>query len=78
MSAYDALSLAFAAAGVLAALWAAALTRRPRAGFPMMLELWTAAGILRLLDGPDWRRILAVALVIAVRHLVTGAGRVAT
>jgi hypothetical protein len=71
MSAYDALALALAASGVLAALLAGAVTREPRAGFPMMLELWTAAGILRLLGGPAWGRIVSAAVVIVLRRIVT-------
>lgn len=70
MSLLDALSLLVSIAGVLAALLGAATTRQPRASLPMMLDLWVAAGLLRLAGAPDWNRLLAAALLILVRKLV--------
>jgi hypothetical protein len=61
--ALDALSLLLAAAGVLVmASW--------KKGVPVTMELWTAAGLLRLCGEPSWSRIATAASIIAVRHLV--------
>jgi hypothetical protein len=58
------------AAGVLVAIWAAVLTRNVRQGFPLALDLWMAAGLLRLSDESDWRHIAAAAAIVLIRKLV--------
>jgi hypothetical protein len=73
VSLFDALSLVLSAAGVLAALVGLAHPRRWRDALPMMLDLWVAAGLLRLAGTPDWRRLLTAALLIAVRKGVSQA-----
>jgi hypothetical protein len=73
MSLFDALSLLVSAAGVVVAVLGAATTGRLRDGLPMMLDLWVAAGLLRLTGEPDANRLLAAALLLAVRKLVTHA-----
>jgi len=64
------LSLLASTAGLACALLGA-LTRRVRAGLGMMLDLWVAAGLLRLAGDPDWRALLAAALLVLVRKGVT-------
>jgi len=36
----------------------------------MALDLWTAAGLLRLSGAPDTRRLLSAASIVAVRQVV--------
>jgi hypothetical protein len=57
-------------AGLVVIAVCAVRLRQPRAGLPMMLELWTAAALLHLTADPEWRSLLAAASVIAVRTLV--------
>ncbi len=66
---YQALALATAAAG-LVCLAVAAMGGRWRDGLGVALDLWLAAGLLRLSADADWDAILAAAGVVAVRHLV--------
>lgn len=66
---YQALALATAAAG-LVSLVVATVGGRWREGLRMALDLWLAAGLLRLSADPDWDAILAAAGVVAVRELV--------
>jgi len=68
----DTLALLLSAAGVGAVLVGTAVGR-PRAGLRMLLEMWVAAGLLRLTGSPAWDTVLAAALLIAVRTLVAGA-----
>ncbi|MBF5045487.1 hypothetical protein FGE12_23975 [Aggregicoccus sp. 17bor-14] len=69
---FDTLALLASMAGLACAL-AGTAARAPRAGLAMMLDLWVAAGLLRLAGAPDWRRVLAAALLVLVRKLVTRA-----
>jgi hypothetical protein len=55
---------------LLALALALSLRRRWRITLPITLELWTAAGLLRLCGEPSWSRIAAAASVIAVRRLI--------
>jgi hypothetical protein len=66
----SALALGFVVAGIVSALAASAATRDVRAGLPMMMELWTAAGIIRLGNDPSWNAVLTAAIVLALRKLV--------
>lgn len=70
MSLFSALALACVAAGLAMPLLTSVIARAPRAGLAMMMELWTAAGLLRLADNPSWRAISAAATVIGIRKLV--------
>ena len=58
------------ALGAECALLGAASTRRPLCGVPLMLDLWVAAGLLRLSHAASWATIGGVAALVAVRKLV--------
>lgn len=66
----DAAALVITAAAVVAALMALALTRRPREALPVLLDLLTAAGLVRLAAESQWSRLLSAAAVVALRHLI--------
>ena len=70
MNLLSTLALGFVVAGVVSALAASAATREVRAGLPMMMELWTAAGVVRLGNDPGWNTIVTAAIVLALRKLV--------
>ncbi len=36
----------------------------------MMLDLWVAAGLLRLSADASWPRVAAVASIVVIRHVV--------
>lgn len=55
-------ALVVLALGVVVARW--------RDGLAASLELWVAAGLLRLAHGPDPQRLAAAAAIIGVRRLV--------
>ncbi|MFC0005551.1 DUF1622 domain-containing protein [Micromonospora siamensis] len=63
-------SLACVAAGLLAGLTALAVTRDGRAALRVALDLWLAAGLLRLALPPSWDQLLSAAAIVAVRQLV--------
>lgn len=67
----DPASLACTAIGIVAWLAAGLRTGRWRAGVPLTLEFWTAAGLLRLAGEPSWARIATVAAIVAARKLLT-------
>lgn len=73
MSLLDELALLLSAAGLVVGALGTARTGHVRAGFPLMLELWTAAGLLRLAGQPRWSTIVTCAALILLRRLV-GAG----
>jgi hypothetical protein len=60
-----------AAAGIVLALGGLIVFRRPLVALRVMLELFTAAGLLRLSVDLSWEAVAGVAVVIAVRQLVT-------
>ena len=66
----DTAALAVTAAGILAAAVALLVTRRPRAALPVLLDLLTAAGLLRLAGTPHWGQLASAAAVVALRHLI--------
>lgn len=70
MTLLGAIALAFAAAGLVALFLAGIVTRNPRSGLPIMLELWMAAGLLRLSDDPSWEAVALAAIVVGIRTLV--------
>ncbi len=64
------MALAIVVAGILAA---AGTTVRAglRAGVPVLLDFLLAAGLLRLSSGLGWDDIASIALIVAIRLLVT-------
>ncbi len=63
-------ALALTAAGALAALVGSAATGRPRAALPMALELWTAAGLMKLTADRSWSAVALAAALVAVRRVL--------
>ncbi|NVB78083.1 MAG: hypothetical protein HOV81_06775 [Kofleriaceae bacterium] len=45
-------------------------TRQFRVGIGILLDLWVAAGLLRLSEDATWQRIAGAAALIGVRKLV--------
>ena len=70
MSLTDTLALLLSAGGVGVALVGVGVGQ-PRAGLRMLLELWVAAALLRLTGSPAWDTVLAAALLVAVRILLS-------
>jgi hypothetical protein len=66
----SAIALGFAAAGLVALVLAGIVTRDPRSGLPIMLELWMAAGLLRLSDNPSWETVSTAAIIVVIRTVV--------
>lgn len=65
-----AIALVVVAGSVVLATAAALRTRNVLAGVPLMLELWIAAGLLRLTQDASWTKIAAAAALIAIRKVV--------
>ncbi len=63
-------SLACVAAGLIAGVVALAVARDGRVALRVALDLWLAAGLLRLALPPSWDQLLSAAAIIAVRQLV--------
>lgn len=75
-AALDLAALLVTAAALVAAAVALAATGRPRAALPVLLDLLTAAGLIRLAADPEWRRLLTAAAVVLLRHVIaTDLGR---
>jgi hypothetical protein len=68
--AHDAAVLVTAAGLVVAAL-ALAKTRQIPLSLAVLLDFFTAAGLLRLVGPPTWSRLATVALTITVRQLAS-------
>ncbi|MBW3581007.1 MAG: hypothetical protein KY447_08205 [Actinobacteria bacterium] len=66
---YEGLAAATAAADVVAVCLAAVAGGRRRDGLRMGLDLWVAAGLLRLGAEVGWNTVAAAASVVAVRQL---------
>lgn len=66
----DTASVLVAAMALGSALLALLVTGRWPAALSVLLDLLVAAGLLRLVGPPDWRRVLGAVLVIAVRRVV--------
>lgn len=62
-------ALAIVVASLLIALVAWLRTHQPRVGIGFMLDLWLAAGLLRLSVDATWQRIAGAAVLIVVRKL---------
>ena len=71
MSVIAALALVVSVMGLVVALLAASVAQAPAAGVAAMLELWMAAGILKLQDAPTCRALAATAAVMALRKLLS-------
>ncbi len=67
----DASSVALVAAGLLVLVLTTLLRLRWVIAVPVTLELWTAAGLLRLIGEPSWSRIAAAGAIVAIRRLIT-------
>jgi hypothetical protein len=65
----DAAALLISAAG-LCAPPIAATTGSYRAGFAMMMELWVAAGLLRLTHAPSWQTLFVAAVLVCLRKVL--------
>lgn len=66
----DAAAQTIAALGVLVLVAGLCVGARFRLALPVALELWTAAGLLRLSGTPSWSRVATAATVVAVRHMI--------
>jgi hypothetical protein len=66
----DLVSLSIAGAGIIVLGVSVTLVARWKDGVPLVLELWTAAGLVRLAGEPSWARIATAAAIVAVRKLV--------
>jgi hypothetical protein len=77
-SALDSISLGLAGAGMLVLLLGSTFGTSWRAAIPVTVEVWTAAGLLRLAGEPSWTRIATAAAIIAVRRLIVSRAPAAT
>jgi hypothetical protein len=66
----DQLALGTTAAGGAALAAAILFAHSWRAGLGMALDLWLAAGLLRLAEPPDVGRLVSVAAIVAIRQVV--------
>ena len=71
MTVLTAAALVLTAAGLCAGLAVAAAGRHPLLALTVALELWLAAGLLRLADQRSWRAIATAAAIVAMRKLLT-------
>jgi hypothetical protein len=58
-------------AGLAAAALALAKTRQIRWSMAILLDFFTAAGLLRLVGPPSWSRVVTVVLTIAIRQVTS-------
>lgn len=58
------------AAGLLAGAGALLATRDVRLALRVALDLWAAAGLLRLALPPSWGNLVAAAAIILIRQVV--------
>lgn len=58
------------AAGVIAGLLAFAMTGQGVMALRLAVELWTAAGLLRLAGPPSWRALVGAAAILVLRQLL--------
>jgi hypothetical protein len=64
------LALLCTGGGLIAGVAVLARTGRVLPALAVSLDLWTAAGLLRLAGPPSWPRIAAAAVIIALRRLL--------
>jgi hypothetical protein len=62
-------ALVVTAAGLVVAVLALATTRQFSLSLAVLLDFFTAAGLLQLIGPPTWPRLATVALTITVRQL---------
>ncbi len=67
----DMLALLCTGGGLIAGAAALARTGQVLPAVAVGLDLWTAAGLLRLAGSPSWQRIAAAAAVVALRRLLS-------
>jgi len=67
----DALALLCTAAGLIAGLAVLGTSRDGVFALRVALDLWTAAGLLRLAGPPTWQRLAAAAAIPALRQLLS-------
>lgn len=70
MSVVDTLSFALGGAGVVVVVIMTVLGGRWRLGLSLALDLWLAAGLLRLTADLSWRGIASAATIVVIRQLV--------
>ena len=63
-------AMVLTAGGVICAAWAVAFTGAWRSGLAMALDLWMAAGLLRLTGEPAVTDLLVAASIVVVRRVV--------
>lgn len=66
----EALSLAVVAGGILAAAGVAVLAGL-RTGLAVLLDFLLAAGLLRLSSSLEWTAIGSIALIVAIRQVIS-------
>jgi hypothetical protein len=71
-------ALVVVAAAILAAAVVLVRTRSVRQGLPVLLDLLTASGLLRLSGAPSWDALAVTAVVIVLRRLTTAGIRTAS
>jgi hypothetical protein len=65
------LALVFTGAGLVAAALALVRTRQILWAMTILLDFFTAAGLLRLVGPPTWRSLATVTLTISIRQLAS-------
>jgi uncharacterized membrane protein len=73
MNVIDAASLTVSGAGVVAGAATLAATRRAALALAIALELWTAAGLLKLTAEGTWRSVATAGMILLLRKLVVSA-----
>jgi hypothetical protein len=71
-------ALVVVATAILAAAVVLGRTRSLRQALPVLLDLLTAAGLLRLSVGSSWSALAVTAVVIVLRRLTTSGIRTAS
>ena len=70
MSVVDEAAAVLGVAGVACVVVATVLGGRWRLGLRHALDLWLAAGLLRLSGDPSWDQVTAAAALVAARRLI--------
>lgn len=66
----DQLALLVTAGALISSGVCLGVTRQPRQAMSVLLDLLTAAGLLRLAIDPDLQRAAAAGAVVVLRHLI--------
>lgn len=67
---FDSIAFLLVAAGIFCYLLSILLLLRPSQGLMMMLDLWMAAGLVRLSVNLSWETLAGSAALIACRKLI--------